>query len=128
MKKFILITGTFLLSLGLAFSLFFLFHQHNQNNVYVYAYLYQEGVLIEKIPLWQVANEYTLSLINHHGEENIILIDHNKIGILSANCPDQICVHRGVLSYTKIPITCLPHEVLIVFEESLNTDFDMITY
>ena len=35
------------------------------------------------------------------------------IAIISADCPDKLCVHQGFISDSRLPITCLPNRLVI---------------
>lgn len=54
--------------------------------------------------------------IEYEGRHNIIEIKDGRIHMLSANCPDKVCVHTGWLE-TDIPIVCLPNKLSIEFAE-----------
>lgn len=48
---------------------------------------------------------------------NIICIKNHEIYIREADCRDQICVSMGNLQYDSLPIVCLPHRLVIEFED-----------
>ena len=53
---------------------------------------------------------------------NFVQIQNGTICISEADCPDQTCVHMGVLKAENPPIVCLPHKLIIRFsdEEAKN--------
>ena len=55
------------------------------------------------------------------GEQNTIQISPKGIGVIEADCRDQICVKQGIHSHGPEPIVCLPHKLSIRFISS-NTD------
>ena len=65
----------------------------------------------------------TIPLTGHHGTDtftvqtpqgyNPIVVKDQEIGIVDADCPDQICVHEGFLSKPGQTSVCLPHKVMI---------------
>ena len=65
-----------------------------------------------------VQESYTFPVYGEHGEENIVLIEPGQISMQSSNCPDQVCVHSGAISSGLLPITCLPHRVVIQIEDA----------
>ncbi len=48
---------------------------------------------------------------------NIIEIKDGKIRICQADCPDQTCVKSGNLWSEDMPVVCLPHHLILKFEE-----------
>ena len=78
------------------------------------AVIYQDGVEIAQIDLSRVTESYTIPL-----EGNVILVEPGAIRMQSANCPDQICVHQGVLRDAG-RIVCLPNRVLIEMKHAKN--------
>ncbi len=48
---------------------------------------------------------------------NIIQIQDGTICISEADCPDQTCVHMGILKAENPPIVCLPHKLIIRFSD-----------
>ncbi len=94
------------------------------------ASIYQNGSLIQTISLSSVTAPYQLKLDGPNGSVNIIEVRPGSIGIVEADCPDQICVNMGIRSHSLLPITCLPNRLIIVFSEATeNTDtFDLMTY
>lgn len=47
------------------------------------------------------------------GDTNVCEIQGGKAHMLSADCPDQICVHQGYIDENGGIITCLPNRVVI---------------
>jgi len=75
--------------------------------------IYQNGTLIQSIPLFEVTGRYTIEINGETGCSNVIEICPGSIAIVSANCPDKLCVHQGYISNSLLPITCLPNRVVI---------------
>ncbi len=89
----------------------------------VIADIYQDGVLLQSIPLNMVTEAYTFTITGENGAENEIEVRPGSIGILSATCPDKLCVHQGFISSSLLPITCLPNHLVIqvrVEDTSMN--------
>ena len=92
--------------------LFIFLIKNNTNSV---AVIYQDGKEIARIDLALVTKSYTIPL-----EGNCILVEPGAIRMQSADCPDQICVHPGVMHDTG-RIVCLPNRVMIEMEHAGNT-------
>ncbi len=118
---------SFCLVLIMLGSCLYLYMRHiNDADTYT-AYIYQDGTLVKQINLSSVAEEYTLTLYDSDGGMNTILIHPGSIAVTSADCPDQVCVHQGAIRNSLLPITCLPHKLVIELKAN-RTDIDTITY
>ena len=82
------------------------------------ARIYQDNELVHEVDLSTVQESYTFPVYGEHGEENIVLIEPGQISMQSSNCPYQVCVHSGAISSGLLPITCLPHRVVIQIEDA----------
>jgi len=98
----------------------------------IIADIYQDGRLLQSIPLHTVTEAYTFTITGDNGCENTIEVRPGSIGILSASCPDKLCVHQGFIDTSLLPITCLPNRLVIQvrMEEKTvsNETNDMISY
>lgn len=98
-------------------------HSSTGNGQALYADIYQSGELLEIIRLDTVTDEYTFEAPGANGASNTVCVRPGSIAIISANCPDQICVHQGFISTSLLPITCLPNRLVIrVREEAVCLD------
>lgn len=98
-------------------------HSSTGNGQALYADIYQSGELLETISLDTVTDEYTFEVPGEGGASNTVCVRPGSIAIISANCPDQICVHQGFISTSLLPITCLPNRLVIrVREEAVCLD------
>ena len=91
-----------------------------------YARIYKNNVLItDAVNLLNVNESYTIT-INDAAETagvegiNIVEVDHGRIRMLEADCPDGLCVRQGWVKSGLIPVVCLPNRVIITFESDLN--------
>lgn len=84
----------------------------NKNSGGRTAVIYQNGREIVRVDLSSVTQSYTIPL-----DGNVILVEPGSIRMQSADCPDQICVHQGVLRDAG-RIVCLPNRVLIEMEHT----------
>ena len=72
----------------------------------------RDGVLLEEIDLNQVEKPYSLTLEDGSGT-NTVQVERGRICVSEADCPDQVCVNRGWISDSTVPIICLPHKLMI---------------
>lgn len=91
------------------------------------AYIYQDGRLTQTVPLNQVQETYTFTVETAEGCSNTIEISPGGVAVTQANCPDQICVQQGRITNSLLPITCLPHRLVIELKQE-NTSADALTY
>lgn len=82
------------------------------------AELYQDGSLIREISLNEVAEPYTFTIYAQNGGFNTVEVRSGSIGIVSADCPDQICVRQGFIGSSLLPVTCLPNRLVIQIREA----------
>ena len=85
------------------------------------AYVYSDGELIETIDLDRVTSPYTFT-VSHNGGENLIEVRHGEIGVISATCPDKICVDRGHIKDSSLPIVCLPNKLVVQIGKNSDSD------
>lgn len=94
--------------------------------------IYQNGSLIASIPLRQVQETYRFTVTGEEGCTNEIEVRPGSIGIISASCPDRLCVHQGFISDSRLPVTCLPNRVVILLRPDAEGEDeitpDIITY
>lgn len=77
------------------------------------AVVIQDGEVLREIDLSRVAEEYRFTVETDDGGTNEILVQPGRICVSEANCPDQICVLRGWLSDSPLPIVCAPHKLSV---------------
>lgn len=70
--------------------------------------------------------DYTFSNIYSKGE-NVLHIEDGGVSMISATCPDQVCVYQGVIEPpTIVPIVCMPNVVYVSIVESSEIRWDGI--
>lgn len=57
-------------------------------------------------------------------ETNTLVIHNNTADMLSAECPDQVCVEHTPISKTNETIICLPNQVVVTIESLLGKNED----
>ena len=88
------------------------------------AEIYQNGKLILTITLDKVQEPYTLDIEGENGHVNRIEVRSGCIGMISADCPDLLCVRQGFIHSPTIPVTCLPNRLVIRLRPAENTSTD----
>ncbi len=126
LRKRALLLGAIILIL-LITSVIFLLIRYKDNAEQYTAYIYQDGILLETIDLWTVTTDYTLNITSQTGGTNQLLIQPGAISVTNADCPDLVCVHQGVIRNNLLPITCLPHGLVIELKPKHST-IDTVTY
>lgn len=72
-----------------------------------------DGKLVEEIDLSAVTQAYTFTVEGPGGFTNTIQVEHGRIRVREAGCPDQVCVNQGYISDGTVPIVCLPNRLVI---------------
>ena len=86
------------------------------------ARIYKDGTAItDTVNISMVSEPYTIVIdepaeAGGTGGFNVIEVDHRRIRMLEADCPDGYCVRQGWVSSGLVPIICLPNRVVITFE------------
>ena len=119
-KPAVIITA-FLLLLSTASLLYLLVEKDKSDYA---AEIFQDGVLIICIYLNDISQAETLTIQG---------VRPGSIAIISADCPDKLCVRQGFISDSKLPVTCLPNRLVIrlrpVSDSSESTAIpDAVTY
>lgn len=82
------------------------------------AQIFQNGELIKSIDLNQVKESYTFTVTGDNGCTNTIEVRPQSIGIISADCPDKLCISQGFIHNSLLPVTCLPNRLVIQISSS----------
>lgn len=130
-KRTAALTGAVLLILCIV-SLCFILLPPQKEGSYI-ADIYRDGELITSIPLAEVRETYRFTVTGPDGCQNRIEVRPGSIGIISADCPDKLCVHQGFISDSRLPVTCLPNRLVIQLRaaeqpEEGSPPADIITY
>jgi hypothetical protein len=112
LRKRALLLGIILLFILIA-SVIFLTVRYKDHAEQYTAYIYQDGKLYKTIDLSAVTADYTLVITATDGGMNQVLVQPGSICVTEANCPDLVCVHQGTIRNDLLPITCLPHKLVI---------------
>jgi hypothetical protein len=110
-KKWLLVFSLLFIS-GIALGLYF--RQLTPKGTY--ALIKSDGEILEKIELDAVTSPYEFTVISRHGQ-NTIRVENGRISVVSADCPDKICVQHPPISGSFEPIVCLPNKLVISIED-----------
>lgn len=119
-KKAAAAITVFLLVLCLA-SLIVLLLPPERNGLYI-ADIFQNGNLIMSIPLNDNTEPRRFTVTGENGCVNEIEVRSGSIGIISADCPDKLCVGQGFIRNSGLPITCLPNRLVIQLRPSEDSE------
>lgn len=86
-----------------------------------YAEITVSGELYRTIPLSKNKGEEIIKLETKYGT-NLIKINNNKIGIIEADCPDQVCMNPEYIEKPGESLVCLPHKVMIEIKGMAEDD------
>lgn len=81
------------------------------------AQIVQNGKIVRTVELTGVSEPYEFEIVSDCGGSNTVRVENGKIGIVSATCPDKICVKQGFISTGALPIVCLPNKLSVVITE-----------
>ena len=90
--------------------------------------IYQDGELLTSIPLDGVDTPYRFTVTGETGCVNELEVRSGSIGMVSADCPDKLCVHQGFIDRPGLPIVCLPNKLVIRLRQADSEAIDMIAY
>lgn len=60
------------------------------------------------------------------GETNVLLIQDGYADMITANCPDKICVRQNAISKRGESIICLPNKVVVTVTKGEEGEFDVV--
>ena len=81
--------------------------------------VYQDGALVKTIYLPHTGETETLEISGVAGG-NTIEVSKDGVRVISAGCPDQVCVQHGPLQKNGGPIICLPNRLTIEWAENAS--------
>ena len=79
----------------------------------------QNGTLVQTIQLPRTGAPETIEISGPAGG-NTVEISEDGVRVVSAGCPDQICVEHGYLREDTGPIVCLPNRLVVRFSKEKN--------
>ena len=76
-----------------------------------------DGEVLCRVELSQIAVPYRYTVETDWGT-NVLEFARDGVEVVSADCPDQVCVHQGRISDSLVPIVCMPHRLVVsILEE-----------
>lgn len=85
------------------------------------AEIYLDGELYRTVSL---SEDIEFTVTSDHGS-NTICVKNNSIAVISADCPDKVCISSGAISGGVVPIICLPHRLEIRIVSADEADIDV---
>lgn len=77
---------------------------------------------------YSLNRDETVEIIDDVGKiTNILMIEANHADIVSADCPDELCVKQAAISHNGETIVCLPNKVVVSIEGKAESDIDSIS-
>ena len=113
----ILIAGLILVSL-----IAILFMRPDQKGGF--AYIYRGDKLYGT---YDLSEDKIIKIVNDDGTTNEIGISDGSVCMLSAGCPNKLCVRSGRISLDKECICCAPEGILIVVRSDEAGEYDAVT-
>ena len=99
----------------------------------VYHFTHQEtgGVAVvtvdgEEYGRYSLEEDQEIPILIDGEETNRLVIADGAADMISADCPDQLCVNEKAASKNGETIVCLPNEVVVTIESDEEADFDTI--
>ena len=80
-----------------------------------------DGKEVSRYSLFQ-DGEFSLN-----GGTNVLRIESGTAYLVSANCPDHLCVNQGKIDQTGETITCLPNRLTLTVFGAENNEVDLVS-
>lgn len=74
--------------------------------------------------VYSLADDRVIEL--NHGS-NVLQIKNGKADMISADCPDQLCVNQKAISKNKESIICLPNKIIVEVDSHQNSQYDAVS-
>lgn len=120
-------TRTWIIFIAIMFILFstlsIILGTRNSGNI---ANVYENGNCIYSVDLSAVTASFEKELVLADGSHNTLLIEHGRIRMIAADCPDLVCVNTGWIKNSSAPIVCLPHRLVVRIEKQEKDIFDSV--
>ena len=84
--------------------------------------IYSDGKLVRTVDLTAVTEPFTITVESQYGF-NEILVEHGRIRVADADCPDRCCVDYGWYEGGAAPVVCVPHKLII---RAANVNYDAV--
>lgn len=95
----------------------------------IYVVIKIDSQEVERIQLDETKAAYVHEIVTLKGEKNTIRIDGGTVTMITADCPDQICVTAfPPISKDGEQIICLPHMLVVEVEGGDKAKGDLNAY
>lgn len=84
----------------------------------------QNGEVIREIELNSSSGEEFIEIDGHY--HNVIVVSGSEAGFVDSDCPNQDCVHSGMISKAGQVAACLPNRVILEIKGGEN-GYDAVT-
>ncbi len=108
-KNDIILVVSLLLVALLVFSLFLAFAKNGKTVAVI-----KNG---EETACYNIDEDLTIDITSANNQNNTLVIKDGKASIISASCPDKICVKHRSIKRVGETIVCLPNKVVIEIKE-----------
>lgn len=115
-KKDLILIGTIVAMIAIAILLLFLMKKDGD-----YVIVKVDGKAVAMYSLSQ-DGEYALN-----GGTNILRIEDGKAYLVSANCPDHLCVKQGKIDQSGETITCLPNRLTVTVYSAEAGEVELVS-
>lgn len=62
-----------------------------------------------------------------NGGTNVLRIENGKAYLVSANCPDHLCVKQGKVDQSGETITCLPNRLTVTVYSAEESEVELVS-
>lgn len=115
-KKDLILIGTIVAMIAIALVVLSLIKKDGD-----YVIVKVDGKEVAKYSLSQ-DGEYALN-----GGTNILRIEDGKAYLVSANCPDHLCVKQGKIDQSGETITCLPNRLTVTVYSAEAGEVELVS-
>lgn len=82
-----------------------------------------------EIGTYSLSEDKEVMIETENGGRNVLRIRSGRVKILSANCPNQDCVHHKEIMYSNESIVCLPHKITVIIHDNTGENAtDAVVY
>lgn len=74
--------------------------------------------------VYSLADDQEIELNNG---SNVLKINNGEADMISADCPDQLCVKQKAISKNKESIICLPNKIIVEVDSHQNSQYDAVS-
>lgn len=75
---------------------------------------------------YELDEEQTIDIKIKEKTTNILQIEDGKADMMSADCPDQLCVHQNSISKENQTIVCLPNKIVAEIIGADKAEYDAV--